>query len=260
MPETPLILISNDDGIDAPGLHALVDAVKDLGQVYVVAPDSPQSGMGHAITVSEPLRLKKSDYFTEIPAYYSTGTPADCVKLAVSVILKQKPDIIVSGINHGTNSSINAIYSGTISAAMEGAIEGIPGIAFSLISYSLESDFTASKKIVNSITHKVINYSIPKSTLLNVNIPVGQTNEIKGTKVCRQANAKWEENFDEREDPNGHKYYWLVGNFVNYDHGDDTDEWALKHNYVSIVPIHFDLTAYHAISYLNEIEDFGTID
>jgi len=248
----PLILISNDDGITAPGLAALVESVSDLGEVIVVAPDSPQSGMGHAITVSEPLRLERSTYFTEETAYFSNGTPADCVKLAVSRILHQKPDIVLSGINHGSNSSINAIYSGTVSAVMEGAIESIPGVAFSLTNYSMNADFTASKLYTRSITKQVLKHGIPMGTLLNTNIPLGVPAELKGIRICRQANAKWEENFDERVDPNGRNYYWLVGDFVNYDKGTDTDEWAIANQYVAVTPIHFDMTAHHAITFLNE--------
>jgi len=248
----PLILISNDDGITAPGLSALVESLRDVGELVIVAPDSPQSGMGHAISVSEPLRLEKSQFYPEEQAYFSSGTPADCVKLAVSCILHKKPDLIVSGINHGSNSSINAIYSGTVSAAMEGAIESVPSIAFSLTDYSMEADFSASKIYARRIARQVLQNRLPRGTLLNVNIPVGEPESLKGVRVCRQANAKWEENFDERTDPNGRQYYWLVGNFVNYDKGEDTDEWALSHQYVAVTPIHFDLTAHHVITQLNE--------
>ncbi len=252
MDKQPLILVSNDDGITSPGLEALVESIKDLGTIVIVAPDSPQSGMGHAITVSEPLRLEKSTHFKEQEAYFSTGTPADCVKLAVSCILHKKPDLIVSGINHGSNASINAIYSGTVSAVMEGAIETIPGIAFSLTDYSIHADFTASNKYTRQITKQVLNNGLPQGTLLNVNIPKGEPDSIKGVRICRQANAKWEENFDERTDPNGKQYYWLVGNFVNYDEREDTDEWALAHGYVAITPIQYDLTAHNAINLLNK--------
>ncbi len=252
MEQKPLILISNDDGITAPGLAALIESVKDLGNIIIVAPYSPQSGMGHAITVSEPLRLEKSTFYEAYHAYFSDGTPADCVKLAVSCILHKKPDLILSGINHGSNSSINSIYSGTVSAAMEGAIESIPGVAFSITDYSIHADFEASKQYVRQVTQQVLQHGIPLGTLLNVNIPTGKPDELKGVRICRQANAKWEENFDERTDPNGRQYYWLVGNFINYDKGEDTDEWALTNNYVAITPIHFDLTAHHAITFLNQ--------
>lgn len=252
MSHKPVILVCNDDGITAPGITALVESVKNLGDIVIVAPDSPQSGMGHAITVAEPLHLDKSTFFRDYEAYQCSGTPADCIKLAVDKVLHKKPDIVVSGINHGSNSSINAIYSGTVSAAMEGAIDGIPAIAFSLTNYSVEADFEPTKKYVKKITELVIKNGIPRGVLLNVNIPSVAEHEINGIKVCRQSHAKWEENFDERVSPGGRKYYWLVGNFVNLDKGEDTDEWALKHNYISMVPIHSDLTAHHAISNLNE--------
>jgi 5'-nucleotidase len=248
----PLILISNDDGIESPGLKALVNSVKDLGDITVVAPDSPQSGMGHAITVSEPLRLEEvQDFGPSILSYRSNGTPADCVKLAVSIILHQKPDIVISGVNHGSNSSINAIYSGTVSAAMEGVIEGVPAAAFSLLDYSLKAEMEPTQPYTRRITQQLLENSLPKGVLLNVNIPGKSQNPIAGVKVCRQAHAKWQENFDEREDPTGRKYYWLVGNFVNYDEGEDTDEYALHHNYVAVTPIQYDLTAYQTLSQLN---------
>lgn len=248
----PTILITNDDGITAPGLHALVDAMKGLGNIIIVAPDKPQSGMGHAITINDPLRLKKSELFGEIEAYACTGTPVDCVKLAKDKILHKKPELCVSGINHGSNSSINIIYSGTMSAAVEAAIEGIPAIGFSLLDFALNADFNGAKKIARKIADQVLTFGLPQGTLLNVNIPALKENEIKGIKICRQAVAKWEEEYDERYDPHGKKYYWLTGNFVNYDKGNDTDEWALSHGYVSVVPVQYDLTAHHAIAYFNK--------
>jgi 5'-nucleotidase len=248
----PLILISNDDGIESPGLKALVNSVKDLGDITVVAPDSPQSGMGHAITVSEPLRLEEvQDFGPSILAYRSNGTPADCVKLAVSIILHQKPDIVISGVNHGSNSSINAIYSGTVSAAMEGVIEGVPAAAFSLLDYAIDAAMEPTQPYTRRITQQLLENNLPKGVLLNVNIPASSETPLAGVKVCRQAHAKWQENFDEREDPTGRKYYWLVGNFVNYDEGEDTDEYALHHNYVAVTPIQYDLTAYQTLSQLN---------
>ncbi len=253
-PNRPLILVSNDDGITAPGIRALIDAVRELGDVVIVAPDSPQSGMGHAVTISKPLRLDKTDIYGELIAYQCSGTPADCVKLAVDKVLHRKPDLLVSGINHGSNSSINVLYSGTMSAAMEGAIEGIPAVGFSLCNYAYDADFATAKKVVKRIAKNIIENGLPVGTLLNVNIPNVAEEELKGIKICRQAQAKWQEEFDERKDPNGRKYFWLTGKFVNYDKGDDTDEWALAHHFVSVVPVHFDLTAHHAISFLNAWE------
>lgn len=240
----PLILVTNDDGILAPGLHALVDAVKELGEVVVVAPDKAQSGMGHAITIAHPIRLSKVNVFGDIEAWQCSGTPVDCVKIAVDKILKQKPDICLSGINHGANHSINVIYSGTMSAAIEACIESIPSIGFSLNDFSLEADFDGAKEYARVITEKIIDKEWDKHICLNVNIPKAKTLDIKGIKVCRQAYAKFEEDFEERTDPSGKKYYWLTGEFVNFDKDEDTDVWALENNYVSVVPVYFDLTHY----------------
>ncbi len=248
----PVILVTNDDGITAPGLHALVDAVKDLGELIVVAPDSPQSGMGHAITLNQPLRLDKVDVHGEHDWYQTSGTPVDCVKLAIDKLLHRKPDLCLSGINHGSNSSINVIYSGTMSAAMEGAIEGIPSAGFSLLNHSLDADFTTAKAVARKVAMNILRHGLPAGTLLNVNIPDVALTEIKGMKICRQAMAKWQEEFEERMDPSRRKYYWLTGKFINNDKGEDTDEWALAHHYVSVVPVQFDLTAHHAIPFLNE--------
>jgi 5'-nucleotidase len=249
--EQPLILVCNDDGVTAPGIAALVESMRPLGHVVVVAPDSPQSGMGHAITMNKPLRLERVHVFNDIEAYQCSGTPADCVKLAVDKVMHRRPDLLVSGINHGSNSSINVIYSGTLSAAIEGAIEGIKAIGFSLNDYNFDADFTAAGHFANKIAAAVLEKGLPTGTLLNVNIPNLKTDEIKGLKICRQARAKWVEEFDERTDPHNRKYYWLTGKFVNKDHGEDTDEWALANGYISIVPTQFDLTAHHAIATLN---------
>lgn len=243
--ERLIILITNDDGITAPGIRSLVKAVKDLGDVVVVAPDKPQSGMGHAITIGVPLRLDKvKDFFDGAEAWQTNGTPVDCVKLAVDKILHRKPDICLSGINHGANHSINVIYSGTMSAAMEASIESIPSIGFSLLDYSIEADFTAAEFYVNKIVKSLLEKKMQKHFLLNVNIPAVPLDVMNGIKVCKQAYAKYEEDFDERLDPHGRKYYWLTGEFKNFDTGEDTDVWALEHNYVSVVPVQFDLTNY----------------
>jgi len=242
----PVILVTNDDGITAPGIKNLVEAVKGLGKIVVVAPDKPQSGMGHAITIGLPLRLNKVTFHNdpEIEAYQCTGTPVDCVKLAVDKVLGSKPDICISGINHGANHSINVIYSGTMSAAVEAAIESIPSIGFSSLDYSLEADFSAARKYARIIVEEMLKSTPEKHTVLNVNIPIAKADEIKGIKICRQAYAKYEEDFLERTDPHGRKYYWLTGEFVNFDEGKDTDVWALANNYISLVPVQFDLTHY----------------
>ena len=249
----PLILVTNDDGINAPGIRTLISVIKDIGDVIVVAPDSPQSGMGHAITINSTLHSSRiTPKNSEIIEYSCSGTPADCVKLAINELMPRKPDLCVSGINHGSNSSINVIYSGTMSAAIEAGIEGVPAIGFSLLDYSWNADFSHSKDFIRKITLNALNNGIPKGVVLNVNIPAVKKSDIKGVKICRQAKAYWVEEFDKRKNPLGQEYFWLTGKFVNKDQGEDTDEWALKNNYISIVPVEFDLTAHHAIQGLNE--------
>jgi 5'-nucleotidase len=250
----PLILVTNDDGITAPGLRMLVSIMKTIGEVVVVAPDSPQSGMGHAITLDSMLYSKKLtiDLDSEgIDEYSCSGTPADCVKLALQELLPKKPDICVSGINHGSNSSINVIYSGTMSAAIEAGIEGIPAIGFSLCDYTWEADFSQAQDFIFAIVTEALKNGIPKGTVLNVNIPKLKKKKIKGIKICRQAKANWKEKFDKRTNPMGKDYYWLTGEFELLDKGEDTDEWALANGFISVVPTHFDLTAHHVISELN---------
>lgn len=255
----PLILVSNDDGITAPGIRTLVRVAMKVGEVVVVAPDSPQSGMGHAITIGNTLRLDKSIALEDlgVEAYECSGTPADCVKLAKHHVLRDRqPDLVVSGINHGSNSSISVLYSGTMSAAIEAAIEGLPAIGFSLCDYGHGADFSHVEEYVEKIIREAIENRIPEKTALNVNFPKKSEEPIKGIKVCRQARAKWQEEFDERLDPHNRKYYWMTGSFVNFDKGEDTDEWALVNNYISIVPCQFDMTAHHAISMINEEWNF----
>ena len=245
--------MTNDDGITAPGIRTLIEVMNTIGEVYVVAPDAPQSAMGHAITINDALYCNSMTVVKgESQIEYScSGTPVDCVKIAVNEILKRKPDLCVSGINHGSNSSINVIYSGTMSAAVEAGTLGIPSIGFSLLDYSLEADFEPARKYVELLVKQCLKNGLPKGVVLNVNIPKLPAAEIKGIRVSRQANAHWEENFDKRTNPLGRDYYWLTGEFVNEDKGEDTDEWALKHGYVSVVPVQFDLTAHHAIKDIN---------
>lgn len=252
MAKRPLILVTNDDGITAPGIRMLIEVMNTIGDVVVVAPDSPQSGMGHAITINSTL------YCTEITVddgpqkeYQCSGTPADCVKLAIRELLDRKPDLCVSGINHGSNSSINVIYSGTMSAAIEAGIEGVPAIGFSLLDFRWSADFSPLKPFIKKIVNKALAHKIPSDVVLNVNFPLLPQEEIKGIKICRQAKAHWVEKFDKRQSPMGRDYYWLTGEFINEDRGDDTDEAALDKGYISIVPTQFDLTAHHAIQQLN---------
>lgn len=251
--EKPLILITNDDGITAPGIRALIEMMKTLGDVYVIAPDSPQSGMGHAITINAVLHTDDMSHKGEYKNEWScNGTPVDCVKLAMNQILPRRPDLCVSGINHGSNSSINVIYSGTMSAAVEAGIEGVPSIGFSLCDFAYHADFEAAREHIIKIAKNVLENGLPLGTVLNVNIPQLPKNEIKGIKVCRQAHAKWDEEFEKRIDPRGRDYYWLTGKFVNMDNGEDTDEYALANGYLSVVPVQFDLTSYKAIETLKE--------
>jgi len=250
--DKPLILVTNDDGILAPGIRALISVMETIGDVVVVAPDKPQSAMGHAITINNTLFLDKISKENDAIAEYScSGTPVDCVKLAVNEILKRKPDLCVSGINHGSNSSINVIYSGTMSAAVKAGIEGIPAIGFSLLDFDWNADFEPIKSFVKKITLETLANKLPLGVVLNVNFPKLKESEIKGIKVCRQAKAYYAQKFDKRQTPFGKDYYWLAGKFVNEDKGEDTDEWALANGYISVVPVQFDLTAHHSIQQLN---------
>ncbi|WP_196885348.1 5'/3'-nucleotidase SurE [Aureivirga sp. CE67] len=251
MKEKPLILVTNDDGITAPGIRNLIKVMNEIGEVVVVAPDSPQSGMGHAITLDSTLHCQKVIIDDGPQTEYKTsGTPADCVKMAKSELLKRKPDLCVSGINHGSNSSVNIIYSGTMSAAIEAGIEGIPAIGFSYLDHSWNADFSKLNDSIKNIVINVLNNKLPEGVVLNVNFPKLDT-DFKGIKICRQARANWEEKMDKRTNPQGKEYYWLTGKFVNMDKGEDTDEWALANGYISVVPVQFDLTAHHFIQQLN---------
>ncbi|WP_185849930.1 5'/3'-nucleotidase SurE [Blattabacterium cuenoti] len=252
MKNKPIILVTNDDGIIAPGIRALVHTMNSLGDVYVVAPNKPKSGIGHAITMDTVVYCDSVKIDNGIQKEWEcSGTPVDCVKLAINHILPSKPDICVSGINHGSNSSINIMYSGTISAVIEAGIEGIPSVGFSLLDFDLDADFEPSKKYVWKIVKKILHNPMEKGIIsLNVNIPKLKKEEIRGIKICRQAKAKWKESFDQRYNPKGRAYYWLVGDFVNFDKESDTDEWALKNGYVSVVPIKFDLTDYSTLNIL----------
>lgn len=251
--EKPLILVTNDDGINAPGIRELIDIMNEIGEVYVVAPDKPQSGMGHAVTIHSTIRAEKMYNENDTRREWAcSGTPVDCVKLAIDQLLPRKPDICVSGINHGSNSSINVIYSGTMSAAIEGGIEGIPSVGFSLCDFSYTANFKAARRHIKSICENILQYGLPEGIVLNVNIPKAEEKDIKGIKICRQAVAHWDEEFDRRIDPKGKTYYWMTGNWCNTDKGDDTDEWALNNNYISIVPTQYDLTAYHFIEKIKQ--------
>jgi len=227
--------------------------MQQIGEVVVVAPNSPQSGMGHAITVGDTLRLRENNIFEDAQAFECSGTPADCVKLAKHHVLKdRRPDLVVSGINHGSNSSISVLYSGTMSAAIEGAIEGLPSIGFSLCDFDPKADLSHADEFILKIARKALDKGMPGGIALNVNIPAKRNEPIQGIKIVKQANAKWDEDFDERTDPYGRKYYWMVGNFVNHDKSEDNDEWALAKNFVSVVPCQYDMTAHADINQLSK--------
>jgi 5'-nucleotidase len=251
----PLILVVNDDGIFAPGIRALIEVVQQIGEVIVVAPDKPQSGMGHALSIHDPLRINRDKKnFPEIEAYECSGTPVDCVKLGKFIALKDRQiDLCVSGINHGSNASINILYSGTMSAAMEASLEGIPSIGFSLDHFSFDADFEPCKPFVLELCQFMLTHKL-KANLLNVNIPKLPLDQIKGIKVCRQAEARWTEKFLENKDPLRRPYYWLTGEFNNLEtEATDTDLWALKNGYVSVVPSFHDLTNYKGIDELKAL-------
>lgn len=255
MSKKPLILVTNDDGITAPGIRTLISVMNTIGDVIVVAPDSPRSAMGHAITINSTLHCNsiKIDNGPQ-KEYCCSGTPADCVKLGINEVLKRRPDICVSGVNHGSNSSINVIYSGTVSAALEASIEGIPAIGFSLLDYRWDANFEILKDDIKRITKTALREGIPNGNALNVNFPKLKQSEIKGIKICRQAKAYWVEKFDKRKNPQGKEYYWLTGEFINKDLENDTDEWALKNGYISIVPVKFDMTDYNNIKRIKNWE------
>jgi 5'-nucleotidase len=246
----PTILITNDDGYFAPGIRKLIAIMRKIGRVVVVASDQAMSGMGHAITIKTPLRLKTVSKDADYEEYICNGTPADCVKLGEQVVLKGKPDLLVSGINHGSNASINVIYSGTMAAVLEACIDGIPAIGFSLNDYSHDADFSHVDSFIEKITQNVLGNGLPQGVCLNVNIPAKSEEPIKGIRVCRQSHAKWVEEFDSRHDPRGAAYHWLTGRFENDDKGEDTDQQALDSNFVSVVPVHYDLTAYKALDFV----------
>ena len=255
MNKKPLILVTNDDGIVAPGIKALVEIVKEFGEVVVLAPDSPQSGKGHAITLNQPLRMKKVDIFDDVESYECDGTPADCVKLDKNVLLRDRTiDLCVSGINHGSNASINILYSGTMSAAMEASLENIDSVGFSLLDFAFEADFSGAQKVARSIIGNILKEGLRGTKLLNVNIPKLPVEEIKGIKICTQASGMWIEDFQKGEDPRGEEYYWLSGKFIVDEEHKDTDIYWLNQGYASVVPSQHDLTNYKSIAGLGYLE------
>ena len=247
----PLLLVTNDDGIEAKGLKELIEVVRPLGRVLVVAPADPQSGMSHAITVKVPLRITRLLEEEDLTIYKCYGTPVDCVKIAFNHLLPGKPDLLVSGINHGSNASTSVFYSGTMGAALEGCINAVPSIGFSLLNLDHDASFSAAKYYADVIIRKVLENGLPASVCLNVNIPDGEMEKICGIKVCRQNKGFWREEYDKRIDPLGKHYFWLTGNFHNSEpEATDTDEWALSRQFVSIVPLQTDLTCHDTLKTL----------
>ncbi len=254
MKKKPIILITNDDGISAPGLRKLISLVKNMGEIIVIGSEYAMSGMAHAVTIQNPLRVKLVANKPNYKEYLTTGTPADNVKLGKHRLAERLPDLILSGINHGSNAAINIIYSGTMGAVLEGAIDGIPSIGFSLDDFSHDADLSHVDEFIISITQKVLRNGLQKGICLNVNFPKKSNTPIKGIKICRQADARWVEEFEERKDPHNRSYYWLAGRYENNDNGDETDENALLNNYISVVPAHTDFTAHNYIKKLNYLK------
>ncbi|NPD44292.1 5'/3'-nucleotidase SurE [Lentimicrobium sp. S6] len=246
------ILVTNDDGINAPGIRFLIDIAKEFGEVNVMAPDKGQSATSHSITFADPLRIKTIEETDSYKEYSCNGTPVDCIKLAENVKLTELPDLVVSGINHGSNASINVIYSGTMAAVIEACIDEIPAIGFSYDSYSSQLDFEPARPFMKTIIKGILENGMPKDVCLNVNIP--NTKELKGIKVCRQAKASWKEGFDTRTDPRGGDYHWLTGHFEVEDNSEGTDLHAIENGYLSVVPVQVDLTAHKAINDLKFLE------
>jgi 5'-nucleotidase len=252
----PLILVSNDDSVKAAGLNALIEMLEPFGDLFVVAPDIPRSGASHALTVTTPITVNKIQESDCLTIYACSGTPTDCVKVAMSCLIPRQPDLMVAGINHGSNSSVSVIYSGTMGAAIEAAMLGIPSIGFSLCDHSSDADFSASIKYGKIIVTEIMANGIPKGITLNINIPALPFDEIKGIKVCRQNKGMWNEDFIMNPNPvTGENLYWLTGYYHNEESGaEDTDETALSKAYISIVPTHFDLTAYDFIGEMKRLE------
>ncbi|MDF1575966.1 MAG: 5'/3'-nucleotidase SurE [Bacteroidales bacterium] len=257
MNRTPLILVTNDDGIHARGMKALLTVARKFGDVIAISSQEPMSGMSHAITVKVPLRVKLVSEEPGLSSYVTNGTPVDGVKLVFNSLSERRPDLLLSGINHGSNSSSSVLYSGTMAAAMEGAVNHIPSIGFSLLNFDPDADFSASAEVAEELIRQVLESGLPDGICLNVNVPDLSSMEIRGIRLCSQANGYWKEEFEKRMDPNGSEYYWLTGFFQNREPengGTGTDEWALKNGYVSVVPIHTDLTAYEVLDKLKTME------
>lgn len=253
MENEKLILVTNDDGYTAKGIQSLIEVMKDFGRVVVVAPDKTQSGKSHAVTLGDPLFMKQIINEPNYSLYACSGTPADCVKIGLHKVVDRMPDLIVSGINHGSNAAINAIYSGTMAGAREGAFHGIPSVAFSITDYAADADFSATPTYIREIINIVLADGLPKGVALNVNFPELPADQIKGMRACRMTKGRWVEEFEHRVSPHHQDYYWLAGEFLNAEpNAEDTDEWLLANGYVSVVPVQTDLTNYPFLSQLGD--------
>lgn len=250
----PLILITNDDGYSARGIQALTEVAREFGDVVVMAPEQNASAKSLSLTTKVPLRVHNIRQEEGLSSYACDGTPVDCIKLAYEHFCPRRPDLVLSGINHGSNSSINILYSGTMGAVIEATVLGVNAIGFSLLNHSPEADFGPSKPIVRHIISHVLAQGIPHGVALNVNIPRLASDEIKGIRVCQQAPARWLDSFEKRVDPIGRPYWWLTGKFDCDNPSEDSDEWALSHGYVSVVPVHTDFTHYSAINELKSLQ------
>ncbi len=250
--ERPLILITNDDGFSAKGIHELAKFVSPLGEIIIVAPDGPRSGQSCAITVGNPMRIIPKENKNGYKIYTTNGTPVDCVKMSMNIVLDRKPDLLLSGINHGSNSAASVIYSGTMGAVFEGCMLGVPSIGFSLCSHKPDADFSVCESVVTEICNKVLRKGLPAGTGLNVNIPV--VGSLSGIKVCRAARGHWTEEYDKRTDPAGHNYYWLTGHFHNMEpECEDTDEYLLSQGIATVVPVLGDRTGFHQIGMIDSL-------
>ncbi len=248
-----LILLTNDDGLYAAGLRTLLEVMEEFGKVVMISTMESQSGMSQALTVKTPLRVKLLDENEQHRIYACNGTPTDSIKIAINQLLERTPDFVVAGINHGANASVSVLYSGTMAAAIEGCLYGISSVGFSLNNFSPTADFVACKTYIRFIMDKIAAEPLPEGICLNVNIPAAEKKDIKGIKICRQSKGNWKEEFEKRKDPMGKTYYWLTGYFQNHEpEAEDTDEWALANNYVSVVPVCVDMTAHWYIDKLKE--------
>ena len=255
MEKRPTILVTNDDGYLAKGLQTLASLMRQIGKVVVVSTEEVKSAQSHSMTINEPLRVRTLEKHDDFEMYVLNGCPVDCAKVGFQMLMDEYPDILVSGINHGSNASTNVIYSGTMAAVVEACMDGIPAVGFSVEDYSHDANFEHIEKYILDITRKVLKEGLPKGVCLNVNFPkYSEGNPIKGVKVCRQAKARWKEIFDKRKDPHGREYFWIGGDFIVEDEGTDTDIFALKNNYASIVPTQNDWTAYDVMNELKKFE------